>query len=323
MDTRDKHDGMDSIAESHKSTVTPFPHYNQPYRGLPAEIRMKIWSYACSKTEVKKGTGVFSRSPFMWGDPTFGSNHGDPQASGKYHLDADGRSADNFTAASNNNTDSFNINIFRLNKQVYSEAMTVTKFQILWIIGTEYDLIDVERLLSSFGPIARNITRGISITPNSLLAGDSDVVVLPSIHANLDMPYVSELHLRSAYGFNPTKGSYQHEPTLICSPPDRWCSPPQSPFAHVHLQQFWCSQVIRSIHDQLVHGELGTLKINYDGVEDRDMQFLSAQENPLFERPRFQHNLTSAEVDALNVTIDWLMGSESLSVSITKKADGS
>lgn len=37
---------MDAASGSQESRSASFPHYDQPWRGLPAELRLEIWRHA-------------------------------------------------------------------------------------------------------------------------------------------------------------------------------------------------------------------------------------------------------------------------------------
>lgn len=217
--------------------------------------------------------------------------------------------------------------------------MSVSKGTINWVLDEGVDVQTCTALLSSLSPLQKHITRSISIATTSIAEYSLTIVAGPqdnSLKSYLardiaiiaEIPHVQELTLRLIRPAIPSRNPI-HLGVHFMFDEDKFVEYGQIvtfPQLHALLGgemalMGWYDEQLIAVHSAVIGGKIPTIRIEHDSAFEGLRQCLTPPTDVLFKDSLLANYpiLSLAEIDHLDVQLDWPASSRRFVIRITKK----
>lgn len=228
------------------------------------------------------------------------------------------------------NLDDFpSLNLLLLNQSIRWEVMETAKASVTWYFPRQLDSQSARHMLSLFSSSQKHVTKEISLAADSLMPGlvwnSYETLDVPSFEAfrNID----SILHPIQPYSLS-VRIKPLHPPSN-CEPPsdtgrslDSYSATElRHKFASNVLYKFWTKEVAKTMYHLVEGGHVAEFKFQQTVHCEGWRLALIDPVKVLFETGGFSQHLNQSELADLAFKLDWPVGSDLLSICITKKVE--
>lgn len=207
-----------------------------------------------------------------------------------------------------------------LNKEIRADAVALTEQTVMWKFAWAIHDKLVSQFFSDIGPFMRHITRGVNIAATSLTWFDHHECRKRNItpfNLTSTLDHLHELVIRLTPR---ATASAERSPLFRSGAGEDLDTRVDHDLLDDQLRMHLCGfDILYTLHYFLERDEISVIKLTHDQAYEGLRSFFSSSLDVKLGNPEAPMYITMKAVNALDVELDWPVGSGELTLCFTKK----